>query len=188
MIMGTGKNSRDILSLLYTEAKRRPAIAEMMQQVHGMSDDEIAALKVPLPWYRKALKLVRDLKVDSETRTTLTASIIKQTHLVYLNDSGYGATRRWDHGDEFIEVSKSGTAIELKTGQFVWFPESGGVWIDTIFSPKIDPKLAHCTFVERNKRSDYQRMVVARRTNTLDVPNSPEPEQRSNWFRIERIG
>jgi hypothetical protein len=179
--------NRDPLTLLQAEAKRRPEIAKMIRDVHGMSDADIAALKVPLPWYRKALKKVRDLRIQEGDKMAITAAILKLTHIVYLNDREQGAVRRWDGNNEFIKLGKSGSEVELKTGQYVWFPETGGVWIESIFSAQIDPKLINCTFIERSNRDGYMKRVCERR-NQMEAPSEVYNSDSggSSWFRIER--
>lgn len=178
---------RDIIGLLKSEAKRRPEIAALIEKVHGMTDAEIKALKVPLPWYRHALKLVRDMNIQIEETGRLTDLIVKRTHIVYLNDVGFGSMRQWAGPDTFITVSKSGTSIELRTGQYVWFPESGGVWLDTVFSQQIDPQLANSTFIERNRRSDYiDKVAELRRGKEFTGAGEVLDTDNRGWFRIQR--
>jgi len=146
---------RDIVALLRNEARRKPAIAALLDQAQTMTDAEIDSLAVPLPWYRKALKRARDTKISAATTENMLQIVANSVVDLQLNDRNFGSMRRYDGDTRFILVTKAGGSLEVKTGKLLWFPDDGGVWIDTIFAEEIDPSLAHSTFIVRNKRSDY---------------------------------
>ncbi len=153
---------RDIVALLRQEAKRKPAIAQLMNDVQTMTDAEIDALKVPLPWYRKALKKVRDLNISAET-TARVSDILKDRIVeLKLNDVMTGTIRRWTYETRFIKMGRGGE-LEIKEGQYVWFPRSGGVWVGTLFSDVIDPHLSSTIYVKDGKRADYNEIEAERR-------------------------
>jgi hypothetical protein len=183
---------RDMVALLRAEARKKPATAALMDAAQTMTDAEIDALKVPLPWYRKALKKVRDMRISSETTARMSEIIAASVQDKMLNDVGFGSMRQWNGDQTFVTVDRGG-GIEIKYGQMVWFPESGGVWIDTAFSNHVDPNFANTTFVERNKRSGYIAAVAARRNGireevpytVVDGAGPPSMEDRG-LFRIQR--
>lgn len=144
---------RDIVALLRAEAKRKPAIAQLMNDVVDMTDEQIAALKVPLPWYRVALKKCRDLKINAQTTERVSAIIANSVVEVFINDTD-GSMRQFTGDTQFIKVARGGD-VEIKCGTLIWFPLSGGVWIDTLFSSTIDPALGQSTFVGEINKQGY---------------------------------
>jgi len=51
---------RSLDKLLEAEARRRPEIAAMLEIVEHLTDHDIDTAVVPLPWYRTALRVMRD--------------------------------------------------------------------------------------------------------------------------------
>ena len=165
---------RDIVSLILSEAKRRPAIAELVARAHEMTDDEIATVKVPLPWYRKALKKLRDQKENAEFEL-----YVLENSTEIITPDGGGAIYRYTGMTDFIAVDRDGQ-IEVKTGMLIWFPKSGGVWIDTLFSETIDPKLGQSIHVSNSTKTEYTHARYEHRQQ-----NAPT-EAQSGGFRIIR--
>ena len=132
---------RSQLDMLRYESTRKPAIKELYDlAVAGvLTDNEIDEAPVPLPWYRKALKELRDKHVsESITQTT---AILMMPHIVDgVNKPSSGVMMTFMGDTTFIKIDAS-SQVELKYGRPVFFPRVGGVWIDTIYSKKIDPKL-----------------------------------------------
>lgn len=162
---------RDIVALLRSEAKRKPAIAELMERAADMTDAEIDVLKVPFPWYRKALKAVRSNQINA-------ASMVRVKELVdqFTVDSRApdptGSMRRYTGDTQFITVSR-GNMLEIKTGNLIWFPMSGGVWIDTVFSNVVDPVLAQSTYVKEVTKSGYATAEAERRCGSTGAATVP---------------
>lgn len=153
---------RDLLTLLNREAAKKPAIAALMVAAQNMSDAEIDALKVPLPWYRKALKIARNRRQFAEASVEINA-IAKE---VYINDT-MGTIRQWTGDPTFIGMSQGGD-LEIKMNQFVWFPLDGsGVLIGTSFSKTVDQKLAQTVYVSEGSRSQYNEHERQRRSSTV---------------------
>jgi len=158
---------RDIVALLRAEAKRKPAIAQLMNDVVGMTDEQIAALKVPLPWYRVALKKCRDLKISAETTQRVSEIVSNAVVEVFINDID-GTMRQFTGDTQFIKVARGGD-VEIKYGTFIWFPHAGGVWIDTLFSSTIDPKLAESTFIGDINKQGYINARAEQRSKNAPV-------------------
>jgi hypothetical protein len=152
---------RDIVALLRAEAKRKPAIAELMDAASDMTDAEIDALKVPLPWYRKALKKCRDMQISSDTTARVSAIIANSVVEVKLNNVD-GTMRRYTGDTQFISVARGGD-VEIKSGTLIWFPMGGGVWVDTLFSASIDPRLGLSEYVGDIDRQGYINARAAQR-------------------------
>lgn len=126
---------RDSKTLLQYEAKRSPALADMIANIHLMSKADIKAARI-MPWIRQALL---DLKRTDD-----------QEHLAvdlepYIVDSvvpdPVGETRRWISGTTYIKVGRRKALLEITSGQLIWIDGNGGVWIDTVYSEVIDPSL-----------------------------------------------
>ena len=80
--------------------------------------------------------------------------------------------RRFDGDTQFVKVSR-GSMLEVKTGNLIWFPLTGGVWIDTVFSEVIDPVLAQSTFIKEVTKSGYATAEAQRRCGSTGADTVP---------------
>ena len=155
--MSVAINGRDVTALLKSEAKRRPEIQAMIDNIGQMSYSDIDRAKVPMKWYREAL---RKLKRAEDGRIALQHTLKAMANNVV--DSSVadieGTIRRWEGGAEFITVDRNG-GLEVRTGALLFFPKEGGVWIDTAFSQHIDPKLMNTSFVAAGTKSSYRTAI-----------------------------
>lgn len=170
--------------LIRYEAKKRPEIAALVERAPEMTDAEIDEVKVPLPWYRQALRAIRrDANVKNSTRIGVVADPM-------------GQMCRYDGDTQFIEIDTQGELIlrgtlEVKRGALVWFPDSGGIWIDTIFSKFISPEFGPHTLaaLARVTRSGYQAAVRDLRNSSANLSTADietyDPDDRG-LFRIQR--
>jgi hypothetical protein len=158
---------RNIVALLQAEAKRKPAIARLIEQASTMTDSEIDQLKVPLPWYKKALKANR-ISPENAARMARAMVIVDNAENYYAADPD-GTMRRYDGITQFITVSR-GNMLEIRSGKLLWFPKTGGVWIDTSFSDFIDPALSQSTFIGETTKSGYSLAEAKRRLG--DAPTN----------------
>ena len=158
---------RDPIVLLKNEARQKPHIKELLDNVHLMSETDIKLAKV-LPWIKKALSDIK--KIESAERQY-------KNMLDYMSDKiidsklhdPMGETRKW-LGD--LEYIKMGTGmVEIKPNQLIWFDNKGGVWLDTIYSKIIDPKLLRYTqSCGETSKLDYFGLERQRRNGTMDTP------------------
>lgn len=156
-----GLNSRDPVALLRYEATRRPEIAALLARVHELTDEDIDNAQVPLPWYRQALK--------SLTRNNRVSALIDQ-HVV----NGFSVDPEGEivtyTGDE-IWVTVRSTQLLLKSGTLIFFPEKGGVWLETLFLPNIDPRLLNGRGHGKGTRQSYRvALQEARERACAPVP------------------
>lgn len=59
---------RDPIQLLKYEASRRPGLMEKMERAHELTDEEVAALDLPLPWMRNAFSQLRERAREAHAR------------------------------------------------------------------------------------------------------------------------
>lgn len=147
---------RSQLDMLRYESTRKPAVKELYDLATSgvLTDKDIEEAKVPLPWYRKALKELRDQHANASSNK---ANLILMTpHIIdSVNKPSTGVMMTFTGDTTFIKIGGS-SHLELKYGRPVFFPRAGGVWIDTVYSKKIDPKLEdYCINPVQCDRSHY---------------------------------
>jgi hypothetical protein len=165
--------SQNVLDLLDYEAKRHPELAAMMANIDRMSDADIKAAKVRLPWMRQALLRFKHEHPSEELIAQVLAVVIDSQV-----PDPIGEMRQWAGPNTFIRVGRS--QLEICTGQLVWFGQTG-VWIDTIHSTLIDSKLRSSTMsCGQISRGGYMEAVRActNKLHVLETTSSSEPAIR----------
>lgn len=137
---------RSPVDLLIYESKRRPEIRALMElaETGELTDAQLDAAKVPLPWYRKALRQLRDARLANRRMNVSMGNTMKSMEEHGLIKDGKlapseGIMAYYYGPTQFIQMGRG--QIELLEGRPVFYPKVGGVWIDTVFSGHIDPKL-----------------------------------------------
>lgn len=167
---------RDILALLDYEAKRRPAIGQLVAEIDTLSDDAIRAASVPLPWMRQALLLLKRTRAEA----ALTESIEPYVVDGVVPDP-VGEMRRWEAPDSYVKVGRS--HLEIRYGQMFWL-DAGGVWIDTIRVATVDPLLIqHSVSCGMVTRSAYIRAVCERTQRLCPEPSVQSPLAGVRFYR-----
>lgn len=173
-------SNRDPISLLRYEAKRHPEIAELIANVGSMSDEEIRAAKVKLPWMRKAL-----LELKSQQNNVDLAAFMESMIVDGINPDPVGETRQWIGGNMFVWMGKN--EIEIRPGQLLW-SNGQGVWLDTIYSNRIDPRIfANTKLCGSMSRMTYMDMLRNRLSKSEIVETTPSGQSQSALFKIYRI-
>lgn len=152
---------RSPIDLLIYESKRRPEIKALMKRAETgeLTDDEINEAKVPLPWYRKALRQLRDARLtNTRMNISMANSLASMEEHGLIKDGrlapSEGIMAYYTGPTQFIAMGKG--HIEVQSGRPVFFPKVGGVWIDTVFSRRIDPNLeSYCVRPLPCDRSHY---------------------------------
>lgn len=164
------------MALLDYETQRQPELADLVARIDLLSEAEIRAVPVKLPWIRQALLTLK----RQHARTILAASLEQWVVDGHAPDPE-GEMRRWEGADTFIRVGR--TSLEICYGQLVWF-DQGGVWIDTIRSTVIDPLLArHTVSCGRVRRSAYMTAVRSRTKQLCPESAAAQPLERVRFFR-----
>lgn len=164
--------ARDIKSLLEYEIRKKPAVAAAAERLDSMSKEDIDALKLP-KWIKQALWDRKQEKKIATIAEDMNGKVIKNLIITEgFSPEIYGEIRRWVGNDAFIKVER-GCSMELRCNKLVFFPTTGGVWLETVFSHIIDPRLYSSTVpVEANStRSEYIRRGKAELARTH--PNAP---------------
>lgn len=137
---------RSPIDLLVYESKRRPEVKALMDlaKTGELTDAELDAAKLPLPWYRKALRQLRDAYLSNERMNVSMVNSMRSMEEHGLIRDGklapsQGVMMQYVGPTQFIAMGSG--HIELQSGRPVFFPKVGGCWIDTVFSGRIDPKL-----------------------------------------------
>lgn len=158
--------SRDLKSLLIYEAKRRPLVAELIERAGSLTDEEINTAAVPLSWYRKALRLLRD-----EQRKEVSLNFLRYIHEEPAVPAPMGEMRQWTHEATFIKTDT--WLFELPPGFLIWLPEPGGVWIGSVFSKLVDERVkTHTEARGRMTHNEYRAAFKEQAINTcpIDAP------------------
>jgi hypothetical protein len=161
--------------MLEYEAKRNNTLADLMNNIANLSESEIKVAKVKLPWMRKALLELKNIK-----NSQLLELDISQFAILGNNSDPIGYVKSWIGNETFIQIGRN--QLEVKYGQLFWFG-SDGVWIDTIHSKIIDPKLNQLTKSEgKMSRSMYIQTIRDKARDITCVDNV----QQSSRFQIFR--
>ena len=156
---------RSLTELLRTEARKRPEIAALIENIDNISNEEIMATKVPLPWFRKALIELKKESITKYFHERAMRMIADQVEEVYVED-GVGSLRRWNGGKTFVALDRG--HLEINPNTLLWFPLTGGVWIDTVFAKEIDTQLQTTQFIKQISKSGYAEEVKQQREKNLN--------------------
>lgn len=143
----------DIVAMLKYEAKQKPNIQQLIDNLPAMTTLDIQNAITPLPWYKQALLIMKN-------RMTIESTI---TYSNNIDPTGW--TAKWFAEDTFLKIDRGGE-IEIKTNTPLWFPDnSPGVWIESLFSNYIDPKLLTLHQTDIITKSQYISLYKERINN-----------------------
>lgn len=148
---------QSLISLLEYEAKRRPEIQALVDNVLNLTDAQIEQAVVPLPWFRQAIRVLK-ARVEAEQLNS------KPLTITYNPDS-MGHVVTWQAAPTYLKQGRS--SLELITGFPVWFPDAGGVWVDTAFFPQIPHQLQGMGPGTPSSLSEYKDLLRVRRLGLL---------------------
>ena len=163
--------TRSLKELLLFEASRKPKIAELISNIRELSEDDIDNIKVPLPWYKKALKEYKTSLVKRDED-----ALINEKALEYISKyvvdgvvpDGLGHLKEWRGENIYLSLDRNGN-LEIKTGTALWFPDTGGVWIDTVFSKFIDPRIFNLPTISRISKTEYSDYCWKKRNSNISI-------------------
>jgi hypothetical protein len=180
---------RSQIDLLLYEATRKPDIRLLVDNIGSISDDYLETVQVPLPWYRLALKKLKKQRNDEINYKKMESFIAANIIDSYIPDEA-GTIREY-LDDGYISLDRGG--LEMKPGALVWFPASGGVWIDTIFSRNIDKRFNNSRFIRSATKSEYIEACRQKRNRNVGnipftvVEGQPTVSKTNSLFTIQRI-
>lgn len=123
--------------MLSYEAKRRPILAGLIDNIGTISIQDIEAAGLPMKWMREAVLALKD-RHDKAARLGMLSSANSDFIQDGRMPDPMGEMRQWIAGTTYVKLHR-GSSIEVKTGDLVWLPIRGGIWIETIYSTMIDP-------------------------------------------------
>jgi hypothetical protein len=155
---------RNIETMLEYEVRKKPVVADLVARAEDLTDEELQAAPV-LPWIKNILRdrrnAAQEKRIQAEKLAALEEMAEANQHLVMDGTvpDPMGTAYRWFHGEEWVTVTARGSAIQMRYNDLVWFPDAGGVWIDTVYvrnpQPNFRSKLVE---VERTTMLGYHRI------------------------------
>jgi hypothetical protein len=146
----------DMVAMLKYEATIKKDVQRAIDQIDTLSHEDIDRLTMPLPWYLVAL---HRMKTEREALDQ-TAMILSNTKDL-INPDPIGWMAEWHHDNTYIQVTTA-MSIEIKTGTLVFFPEEGGVWIETTYCKQIDPRMANLPPIKLVAKTEYSKIYRER--------------------------
>jgi len=155
--------------MLDYEAKRRPEIAQYIEDLPNMSSDDIDQLIVPLPWYRKAL---HERKATLETKRI--AFELDEKSVYWTTIKIIGDVYAWNGPPMNIRIVNGyESQFDIRPGQLILLTTSGDAWFESIFSKTFDiTHIQYLRLIKQNvDRGEYLRMVSEELQETY--PHAP---------------
>ena len=146
----------DILAMLKYESTVKPEVAYLMNNIESISWDEIENAILPLPWYRIALKKLKTLKEQQKQQLYIEDNITWST-----TPDPIGWMAEYTGIQQYFPVTNQ-FSIEVKSNTLVWFPDTGGVWIETTFCKNIHPLMANLPPMKHITKSQYTEIYRAK--------------------------
>jgi hypothetical protein len=151
-------NRGDIVKMLESEARRRPVVAELLSRAWSLSDEEIETADVPMKWFREGLREARN-----RAKQTMLADQIASYAAAHPETEDQATSVNLVNGmtviytgDVFYARSKGGGSLfEVRTGDLMFFPETGGAWINQTFFHPAPPQFRQFKIVEEQTRYQY---------------------------------
>jgi hypothetical protein len=114
----------------------------LVDRVDDMTDEDIEAAQVPLPWFRIALRDLRDSR-----------KVVELPEIPHEADP-MGTLVEWVSAEAFIKTTAR-LEVEVKPGMLLWRPDTGGVWLESTFCKTVDPQVYGQRAVSRITKSEY---------------------------------
>lgn len=136
--------------LLEYEAKRKPEIKALLDRVDDLTDADIESAVVPLPWFRQALKQIRDRRAAERRNGGALEKVVYG-----VNPEPLGRVFYWNQETIFIQTSNIAT-IELNYQELYFLPDTGGLCLGYSTFKLQDPRLEQGVLeAEGQTRSQY---------------------------------
>ena len=158
---------RDQKTLLLAQAAKNPDLQKLVDTANSMSVEEIDQLSIA-KWMRDGL--IR-IKRDADFKD-FEAFVLSNTIETFGEDFD-GNLIRWDNEEVFMTFGKSELLVNL--GDLLFITERG-VWLDTAFTDKPDPRLSTCSVIKVCKFTEY-RLEVRKMLN-IKYGNIEKPARK----------
>jgi hypothetical protein len=177
--------TQSLTTLLHSEAKRKPELAALIDRVQDLTEEEIDAAP-GLPWVKKALREMRGPFGGEDNYNLALARILPHIRNGVVPD-GEGTLSQWVT-DGWATIDRNNQLL-MTPGALVWFPDTGGCWIGSIFTHTITSAFLNNTrLMRRCTKSDYalaQRDRIIAQNPELKIAATLDPDDRG-LFRIIR--
>jgi hypothetical protein len=104
--------NKTLIGYLQYEARVKPHIKELVDRVDDMTDEDIEAAQVPLPWFRIALRDLRDSR-----------KVVELPEIPHEADP-MGTLVEWVSAEAFIKTTAR-LEVEVKPGMLLWLAAYG---------------------------------------------------------------
>jgi hypothetical protein len=129
--------------------KNNLELRTMIDNLESFSLEDIDNSTLP-KWMRLALKQKKEIQIANQQMIfNIQEGNIKEN---YVQDVS-GKILKWNGTETYIYFGRSQILVNLNDLIFV---SSKGIWLDTVFSKTIDPKLNQCVFVKNATFSEYK--------------------------------
>jgi hypothetical protein len=174
-----------LIGKLMYEAKVKPAIKLLVDRVAELTDEEIDQAKVPLPWFRIALRKLRDQYKGDIAHAQMYGIVMD--NLIESKNNDAGTCYLYD--GEPIFVKSSNLDMEVTTGTYL-FTDGNKIWVHSTVC-RMDKRLLD-KFIGDMTYSQYYEYYQAKLSggSTSGIWNEEKPtnaETSSGFkFKIER--
>lgn len=158
--------NRDIVKMIEGEARKRPELKLLIDKGVDLTESEIEAYKAPLPWFKKALK-------ERKLRLAISTSVSFGRQVDPMGKVGY-----WGGEECWVKINDR-SEILIKTGDAIWYSDSGELWIDTIKCKEFPDMFHRINFAITATKTQYRDIiqeVLRRRYDGTNVPSIGEPQ------------
>ena len=160
---GTGLNTRDLVTLLLSDAKRRPDIRALVDRIDEMTTEDINAAVVPLKWYRDALHLLK-ARGDNAAALTRAAALVEAMGPIVVKPEITGEAFR---ALEEKTIDNRGLSLVVKSGDLL-FHDGTMLWLGSF--PILNQTQIRMTSLGQMTRDVFAGMVLS---EPRDCPPAP---------------
>ena len=170
---------RDQKTLLLSQAAKNPELQKLVDSANDMSLEDISKLNIA-KWMRDALTRIKQEAHYKDFQAFVLSNVIEP-----FGEDFTGNVVRWAGGETFMPFGRSELLVNENDLLFV---TDKGIWLDTAFTDKPDPKLAACVPVKSCKFTEY-RLEVRKMLNEKHsgiVKTAEQEEARKDKFTVKR--
>lgn len=182
------------IDMLVRDAKRFPKLAALVERAEHLTDDEIDTADVPLAWYKKALRKLRAKCIEDDRAAAEYQDVYQRVAAGIKNGFAadpLGQIREWRGGDAWIKTGAE-TSLLMNEGKLIWYPMTGGCWIETVFCAVPDPRLlAESVPLRVGTKSEYteafkEAMAARHGIKLYDwLVGDPEKSNGGGMYRLD---
>lgn len=180
--------ARSKLELLFYEAKQKPEIRKLVDNIMNLSDQDIMNAKVPLPWFRIALRELKEKKLK-EIQTGSLRMNDPEFHNFVLNNTKL-SLRPDPNGDiyqwkgEPVFVQSGASQVEVKTNALLWKTDGVLLYETAKLTNEKAFQAGNLIWLETASYTQYIAKYKAAISLNINLP--PTPQYPSSGFKITK--